>query len=278
MIVLLLAAAGAVFFTRGGIRSFARETVYPFSNLSAWFDRTVARRARAVWNRARLAPRIASLEDELAGLRLMAAEADAQADEIRQLRKILEFPPPASSRFIAAPVVSRGGTSAVWQNVRLGKGELHGIRRGDVVVVPDGVVGRVTDVSLHTSEVRLLTDPNSRVACELDVPPDEQLGVVRGILYGGGVKAGAAPSLSLLYVIEPLRLRFLAREFEPPPRTRVVTSGLGQTFPKGLTVGYLLSSQVPANGLTREAEVVPAVDFAALETVFVLSVRRANGY
>jgi rod shape-determining protein MreC len=51
----------------------------------------------------------------------------------------------------------------------------------------------------------------------------------------------------------------------------VVTSGLGLTFPKGLTVGYLLESKLESNGLSREASVVPAADLTALETVFVLT-------
>ena len=53
-----------------------------------------------------------------------------------------------------------------------------------------------------------------------------------------------------------------------------MTSGLGQTFPKGLTVGYLLESRLEPNGLSREASVLSAVDMASLDTVFVLGTRR----
>jgi rod shape-determining protein MreC len=133
----------------------------------------------------------------------------------------------------------------------------------------------VVDVSPHTSEVMLITDPNSRVACELE-SPGEGVGVVRGILYGGGERSAADPKLKLLYVVDPLRLRYLAREFEPAPRTRVVTSGLAQTFPKGLAVGYLLESRLEPNGLSREASVMPAVDMAGLDEVFILSIRGAS--
>jgi rod shape-determining protein MreC len=74
-------------------------------------------------------------------------------------------------------------------------------------------------------------------------------------------------------VVDPLRLRYLAREFDPAPRTRVVTSGLGQTFPKGLTVGYVLESRLEPNKLSREAAVMPAVDLASVHDVFILSAR-----
>jgi len=268
---LLVFSLGALVFWRAGVCDFSREALYPYENAKIWLERAVWVRVQAVFSRARQASRSATLEREVARLQIVAAEAEALGAEVDRLRALLDFPPPPACRWQAAPVLSRGGTAAVWQSLRLAKGSLHGIRKGDPVVVPEGVVGRVSDVSPHTSEVMLVTDPNSRVACEVETP-GEGVGVVRGILYGGGSSPTADdPTLTLLYVVDPLRLRYLAREFEPAPRTRVITSGLGQTFPKGLTVGYVLESQLEPNGLSREASVMPAVDMAAVDEVFVLS-------
>ena len=267
LVVISLAALG---FWHGGVRGCSREALYPYENAKIWFERTIEVRARAVFSRARHAARNEMLERDVARLRMAAAETEALDTENRRLRSLLEFSPPVSTRWQAAPVLSRGGTSAVWQNVRLAKGSLHGVRKGDPVVVPEGVVGRVTETSPHTCEVMLLTDPNHRIACELETP-DEGLGAVRGILYGGSSRPAADPKLTFLYVVDPLRLRYLARDFEPAPRTRVVTSGLGQTFPKGLTVGYVLESALEPNELSREAVVMPAVDVASIEEVFILT-------
>lgn len=272
---LFVLTLAALISWRAGVRDFAREAVYPYENAKVWFDRTVGVRVKAVFNRVSHASRNAMLERDLARLRILAAEAEVLEAEVARLRAVLDFTPPVASRWIAAPVLSRGGTVAVWQSLRVAKGSLHGVRKGDPVVVPDGVVGRVSDVSPHTSEVMLITDPNSRISCELETPGAE-VGTVRGILYGGGTRAAALPQLTLLYVVEPLRLRYLERAFEPPPRTRVVTSGLGQTFPKGLAVGYLLESRLEPNGLSREAEVMPAADLAAVEEVFILSLQRGR--
>jgi len=272
-IVLLVVSLGAFVFLRSGVRSFASETLYPFSNAYRWFDQTIGLHLRAAMTRVNYATRYAKQERELTRLQVMFAEAETREAEVKHLRTLLEYTPPVSSRWMAAPVISRGGTAGIWQTVRVGKGSVHGVRRGDLVMVPEGVVGRISDLSLHTSEVMLITDPNSRVACELDLPSEEGTGVVRGILYGGGVRPGGDPKLTLLYVVEPMRLRYMAREFEPAPRTRVITSGLGNTFPKGLTIGYLLSSTMEPQNLSREAEVMPAVDMAGLQDVFILAAR-----
>lgn len=260
-------------FLSSGVRAVASEVLYPFSNAYRWADQTIGLHIRAAWTRVSYASRYAKQARELARLQVMFAEAETREAEVKHLRTLLEYAPPVSCRWMAAPIISRGGTAGIWQTVRVGKGSVHGVRRGDLVMVPEGVVGRVSDVSLHTSEVMLITDPNSRVACELDLPSEEGTGVVRGILYGGGVRPGGDPKLRLLYVVEPMRLRYMAREFEPAPRTRVITSGLGNTFPKGLTIGYVLSSMMEEQKLSREAEVMPAVDMAALQDVFILAVR-----
>ena len=95
--------------------------------------------------------------------------------------------------------------------------------------------------------------------------------MVRGILHGADWNAGSDALPEMLHVIEPMRLRYLERDVELPPRTRVVTSGLGGTLPAGLLVGYLLDSEVDANGLYCMGDVMPAVDFASLTLVYAMA-------
>lgn len=267
---ILVVSVGALLFWQAGVRSFSRELLYPFESASLWFDRTVSVRVRAVLSRARMASEIRRLKREVDLLQMASADVDERDREILRLRKALDFNPKINRRKVAAAIISRGGTSAAWQSVCVAKGSMQGVRKGDPVVVPEGVAGRVVEVSPHTSEVLLITDPNSRVSCELDTSAGD-VGVVRGVLYGGGARPGGDPELSLLYVVDPLRLRYLSCDFTPAPRTRVITSGLGRTFPRGLLVGYLLESHLEANGLSREATVMPAVDMASLDILFILT-------
>ncbi|MFA7173041.1 MAG: rod shape-determining protein MreC [Kiritimatiellia bacterium] len=269
---ILVVSVGALMFWQVGVRNFSRELLYPYESACLWFDRTVSVRFRSILSRSNNAAQNLKLKREVALLRISVSDADAREQEILRLRQALDFKPVVKSSWVAASVLSRGGTSAVWQSIRVAKGSRHGVRKGDPVVVPEGIVGRVAEVSAHTSEILLITDPNSRVACELETPTSDT-GVVRGILYGGGARPGGDPELTLLYVVDPLRLRYLARDFNPAPHTRVISSGLGHTFPKGLLIGYLLESRLEPNGLSREATIVPAVDMAALEVVFILSTK-----
>ena len=51
---------------------------------------------------------------------------------------------------------------------------------------------------------------------------------------------------------------------------RVVTSGMGGVFPKGLVIGKVKSVVRQKFGLFQEIEVAPSVDFSHLEEVLVL--------
>lgn len=262
-----------------GTRVFAHEAIYPLDNLKNWFSKSVLLRASAILKRADYAVEIRQLERRLAALRMEVAEIPRLEEENRRLRRLLDFAPAGKGRWLAAPILERGGASDVWQSIRVGRGSVHGVTLGATAAAPDGVVGRVIEVSAHTSQIMLITDPNCRIPVELAlVGSTNNVGTIRGIVTGRGVKSGAEDStLDLLYVVEPLRLQYLDRDFAPPPRTKIETSGLGKAFPKGLTVGWMLESFKEGNELSRTATVMPAVDFANLTEVFLLCPEKGDG-
>jgi rod shape-determining protein MreC len=268
LLVLSLVLVIVGWFRADALR-WTREFVYPFENAAAWVDRHVATPVAGVFKRANLAASNRDLSDTVERLRLDNARLQSAAEENRQLRAALRFPAPAGFRIVLCPVLSQGGGTGWQRQVRLGRGSLDGLQAGDPVLVAEGLVGRVENVTPHTADVLLLADPNSRVACELD-PPPPGMNAVRGVVCGGGGRAAGEGDLAFLYVVDPLRLRYLKRDVEVAPRTRVVTSGLGGIFPRGLAVGYVLDSTVEPGGLCREAEVMPAADLLNLRTVFAL--------
>lgn len=261
-LVILLVAHTAV-------RVMAQELLYPYEKAKVWLDRTVVARIVAIGTRANHATRNLLLERDLTRLQVIAQENGRLEAEIAHLRQLLQFDPPAPGTWLPCPVQARGGTVGLSQTLRIAKGARHNIVTNAPVIVPEGVVGHVINVSPSTCEVQLITDTNSRLSCELELA-DNEIGTVRGVLYGGGTRAAQTKPLNLLYVVDPLKLRYLERNLtQIPPRTRVVTSSIGRLFPKGLTVGYVLESSPEENQLTRQALVMPAVDFVSLNEVFI---------
>ncbi len=257
----------------------AAEAVYPVENGANWFSRTVVRRVKAAFASGSALIENERLRAEVARLKMACAEADRTAAENARLRGLLGLDASAASvRFgtnawICAPIISRGAAAGNPCVLRLGAGLRAGVKAGAVVAVPEGLVGRVWNVTPNTCELRLITDPSTRISCdiEIDVP---DAGFAHGILSGRGINPVAATETSLLYIVPPLRIQNVAQQPTLPPRARIITSGLGGVYPRGLLVGFLVDGMHgDETNLEQEGDVEPAVDFLSLENVFI---RRAD--
>lgn len=236
------------------------ESVYPLEKSATWFQRNVSCRLRTLWRRQSYAVENSRLRRENDILRMALLDAERMSMEKKR---------PAMSGWIPALVLSRGGMTGAKNFLRLGKGTANGVRQGAAVAVPDGLVGVVSEVSMHTCTIRLISDPSVKVSCEIETGMPE-LGVTYGIVSGTGATTAVETDVAVLYVVNPLRARHIKNGLELPPRARVITSGLGGVFPKGIVVGYLVSGvRKDETKLEQEGDVEPAVDFQSLEEVFI---------
>ena len=257
----------------------AAEVVYPVENGASWFSRHVVRRFKVLFSPDSALKENDRLRAEVARLKMACSENDRVAAENARLRGLLGLDEPdARARFgtnawICAPIISRGAASGNPCLLRLGRGLLAGVKPDAVVAVPEGLVGRIGNVTPNTSELRLLTDPSMRIACDVEFD-DGDGGGAHGILSGRGLSPVASTETSLLYIVPPLRIRNVARQPILPPRAKIITSGLGGVFPRGLLVGFLIDgTHGDETNLEQEGDVEPAVDFLSLENVFI---RRAD--
>lgn len=252
----------------------AAEAVYPVENGANWFARHVGSRIKSVFAGSSAFSENERLREEVARLRMACAESERVADENRRLRGMLgldgsgDSVPFSTNRWICAPILSRGAAAGNPCVLRLGRGSLAGVKRGAVVAVPEGLVGRIANVTPNTSELRLVTDPSTRVACDVEL--GGEAGAAHGILYGRGHSPVASTEASILYIVHPLRVRNVERQKVLPQRAKIITSGLGGVFPRGLTVGFLIDgAHGDETNLEQEGDVEPAVDFLSLENVFI---------
>lgn len=254
-----LACAAVGLWVAGGF-AVASEAVYPLEKSATWFQRNVSCRLRTLWRRQSYAAENARLRRENDILRMALQDAERTASGKR---------PPSMDGWIPAPVLSRGGIAGSKNFLRLGKGTAHGVKQGAAVAVPDGLVGVVSEVSMHTCAIRLISDPSVKVSCEIETDLPE-IGATYGIVSGTGTSSAAGTGVTVLYMVNPLRVNRIRNGITLPPRARIVTSGLGGVFPKGILVGYLISgTRKDKTKLEQEGDVEPAVDFPALEEVFI---------
>ena len=251
IIAVSLAVIGAIVLVCS--RSACIEAVYPVVHARQAFTRSVWPRIAGVFRGSSLAAENVRLRREVASLSILRWDVERLETENARLRRALSYVSHTPEAWLAAGVLSEaGGAASVRPTVRVDKGTLAGVRKGAVVVVPEGLVGLVTDVSPHTAEVTLVTDPALKVACTVETASG---GRTFGILSGGDEDA--------------LLLRHLGQAGTVVPPARVLTSGHGGVFPPGLAIGTLQNVRQDARGLAREGEVLPQVDYSTLEDVFI---------
>lgn len=150
--------------------------------------------------------------------------------------------------------VSAEDLSPWFKSITIDQGSSHGIEPGMPVITDEGVVGVVSGTSPHFSRVLLMIDPQSQVDT-----------YTQRSRARGSARGGADGSCSLEYVL---------RESDVQPGDDLLTSGLDGIYPKGLRVGRVSRIDREPYGLFQRVEVEPAVDFYALEEVFVILERR----
>jgi rod shape-determining protein MreC len=184
--------------------------------------------------------------------------------ENRRLRELLGFRSELEHRVVPADVVASDPEGRHF-SVLINKGRPDGVKRNMPAVNMHGLVGKIVDVSAHTSVVQLMIDPSFR-ASALD-----QRSRVYGIVKP---QAGFTLRLDNVPVQEDVRVGDL-----------VITSGLGGVFPSGLKIGVVAEVQSEERfseedhtfGIFKRIQLTPSVDFSSLEELFVLDVVRGQG-
>src|SRR5580704_8909814 len=150
----------------------------------------------------------------------MTRDQLAQAQlEIARLKAVLGIKTDPPLPQVAAETIS--DSRGPFANTRLADaGRDKGVTEGNPVLSEHGLVGRIVGVSDHVSRILMLTDAESRVPVILVRTNG------RAILTGDG---GGAPKLD--YVRAALGLK---------EGDRVLTSGDGGVFPRGLPVGTVV--------------------------------------
>ena len=181
------------------------------------------------------------------------------------LREQLKFKEDDPERRVYAEVIGES-LDNFHNTLLINKGHLAGVRRNFPVVLREGVVGRIQAVTALQSVVQLIIDRRHRF------PVIIQRSRERLILEGGGgnlrlmapdrgVAMGQGGGLRME------RLRMLA---DVQQGDRVISSGLGGIFPKGLLVGLITKVSREKHELFQTAEISPVVDFNKIEGVYVI--------
>ena len=131
----------------------------------------------------------------------------------------------------------------------INRGSNQLLQRNYIVIRKEGLVGRIQSVSPYQSSVQLIIDHRSRV------PALIQRNRVRGLIYG---------------THDGIEMRQINQHAKIKIGDRVISSGLGNLYPKGILIGWVSGIHHESHELFKTARLDSAVDFNQIEEVFAI--------
>jgi rod shape-determining protein MreC len=190
--------------------------------------------------------------EELVKLETMVKDLEKDNEELRKIldkqENLRDFDP------IQATVIARNPSQ--WEDLLvIDKGKVQGVKANMAVITSQGLIGKVKSVKQFSSTIELLSNknPNNRISALIQGEEN-----VIGSIEGYDTDR------------DQLLVKRIPNDMKVEEGSKVITSGLGGVFPKGLPIGEVKEVVPDQYGLTQTAYVEPTADLYHLEHVIVV--------
>ncbi len=186
----------------------------------------------------------------------LEAENEELRQQIKKLKDELNVEHVLSDYdYLNATVINRNSVNW-YNNLTIDKGSNNGIKEGMVVINSTGVIGKTTNVSTFSSDVRLITttDTNNKISVSIISDGKKLTGVISSYDYKTGY----------------LEVEGISNTDKVSVGDIVYTSGLGGVFPSGILIGKVSQITTDVYDLAKIINVSPSANFEDINYVTVL--------
>ncbi|MBD3750029.1 MAG: rod shape-determining protein MreC [Sphingobacteriales bacterium] len=166
-------------------------------------------------------------------------------------KKIIDTVNHVQYEYMVAEVVNKSITARN-NYITINRGAKQGIKKGMGVIGPDGVVGIVWNVSENFASIQSILHEDTRITSSIEGTP----------YFGPLVWNGKDPNM--------VTLTDIPNQLQLKKNAKVVTSGYGVIFPKGILIGHVLKSGIKGGGSFLDISVKLSTNFYALQYVYVI--------
>ena len=175
---------------------------------------------------------------------------------LERSKKLVEYFDDDGRPFVVGKVIGYDATQ--WSKmIFINRGTDHKVEKNLTVMTDAGIVGHIIHSSPKSSKVLLITDSRSAIDSLFQKTRES------GVTVGTGEKT--------------CQMKFVPILAEVSVGDKVISSGLGGVFPKGLMIGMVVDVVKQKQELFQEITVVPSADLSNLEEVVVILPDREAG-
>ena len=246
-IFLIVANPSGIF---NSIRVIFSEISYPFQKTFYFLGRNVSGTFNFLGTIGDIKKENERLFSENNKLSAEVAFLNDEKKENSILREQLKLVPRDKFNLEAAFVMGQD-SERLGSWITLDKGSSNGIAVDMPVIVYEGILmGKISEVTPHTSKVVLLSDAESIVNV-MDSETGSK-GILKGE-YGLGVIMDMVSQQDALNIGDT-----------------VITSGLGNKIPRGLLIGRIQEVRQTSDKLFQQAIVLPRIKYSEMQVVYVV--------
>lgn len=182
-------------------------------------------------------------------------EYDRLKQENNNLREVLNFKNSKNDYdYLGCEIIGYSGESFSG-GYTINKGEKDGLKKNMVVISDKGLVGQVTNVGKNWATVSTILNENIGVSVMIS-STRETTGILKGNITNKNQNLAKVTNLPVDSAVKV--------------GDAIVTSGLGQVYPKEIRIGEVTSVETDNVKVMKTATVKPYVDFNKLEELFVV--------
>jgi rod shape-determining protein MreC len=210
---------------------------------------------QSITQRQQLLEEYESLKEKVSQLEQQQLKMDEVIRENQRLKRLLDFKEEKDD-FLVEGVRVTGKNPGNWFNtMTIDKGYNQGVSVNMAVINDLGLVGRVIETGGNWATVRTIVDGQSSISAIIERTRDN--GMVKG-------------NNTLTFEDGLCQMIYLPLDSDVVVGDRVITSGLGEIFPKGIPIGEVIEVLDEERDMYKTAIIRPNVDFMRLEEVLVI--------
>ena len=260
VIVLSVAFLGIIIYTinndqKNAISSGVGSAINPLQKVVYSINNKIKGSLDFLLNFSKIKQENEELTKENIELQNKLLEYDKLKEENDRLREVLNFKNSKDNySYVGTNIIGYSGESFS-NGYIIDKGENDGILKGMVVISDKGLVGQVTSTGSNWAIVESLLNENIAVSVMVNSTRE-----TTGILEGYVTRSNSGLT----------KVTNLPLDSEIKEGDVIVTSGLGQIYPKEIRIGEVISVESDEIKSMKTAIVKPYVDFDKLEDLFII--------
>lgn len=254
VLLLVLALLSSIDRTVTFLESAAGGILQPVQSFSTRASNAIINFTRNTFNTTDANIENQQLKVYISGLEQQVNEMETLRQENQRLKELVRFVESSPDlTYVSGAVIGR--SPGIWfDTFTLNIGRVQGVEKNMPVVNGSGLIGRVSSVGATYCKVIAIIDSSMSISVMVERTRDT--GMARGLLQAGND-------------LDTLELYYLPSDADLLPGDKIVTSGIGGLYPKGVLVGEVREVS-RAGAIERNAIITPSVDFRHIEEALVV--------